>query len=95
MTKRIVSNASKEQRIGTMAYFLFRPLVACVFSILLLFALLSGMTVVTGAVDYILNERFVYLSAVLSGCMGFSVGKYLDQLEKTSEEIVLNKKELS
>lgn len=88
LTDRVERAATDRRWIGNMAYFIFRPFFACVFSIVMLFALLSGMVIVTGTVDYVLNERFVYLCAVLSGYLGFSVGKFLDKFEKTSEEAV-------
>ena len=52
--------------------------------------LLSGMFVVTGNLDYILNEKFVYLCVVLSCFLGYSVGDMLDKFEKFSKEKVSN-----
>lgn len=76
--------------IGNMAYFLFRPLFACAFAVIMIFALLSGMFVVTGALDYILNEKFLYLCVILSSFLGYSVGKVLDRFEHTSDKTIVS-----
>jgi len=76
--------------IGNMAYFLFRPLFACTFVILMIIALLSGMFAITGSLDYVLNEKFIYLCAVLSGFVGYSVGRTIDRFEHTSDKAVMS-----
>lgn len=72
--------------IGNATYFIFRPFFAFVFSIVMVYMLLSGMFVVTGNLDYILNKKFVYLCVVISGFLGYSVGDLLDKFEKISKE---------
>lgn len=74
------------KRIGNMSYFIFRPIFAFVFSIIMVFAMLSGMFVVTGNLDYMLNEKFVYLCVILSSFLGYSIGKLIDKFDNISEE---------
>lgn len=76
--------------IGNVTYFIFRPFFASVFSIVMVFMLLSGMFVVTGNLDYILNEKFVYLCVVISSFLGYSVGNVLDKFDKVSKEKISN-----
>lgn len=90
LTDRIETCDSDMKEIGNMAYFLFRPFFAFVFTIVTVFALLSGMFVVTGNLDYILNDKFVYLCMVTACYIGYSVGKVLDRFEKLSEKKVSN-----
>ena len=88
LTDRIISCNDAIKCIGNVAYFVFRPFFAFAFSVVMVFALLSGLFVVAGNLDYILNEKFVYLCVVVSGFLGFSVGSVLDKFEKASEEKV-------
>ena len=76
--------------IGNITYFVFRPFFAFAFSIVMVFMLLSGMFIVTGNLDYILNKKFVYLCVVLSSFLGYSVGNLLDRFEKISKEKISN-----
>lgn len=88
LTGRIENCNNDIQEIGNMAYFLFRPFFAFGFTIVMVFAVLSGMFVVTGNLDYILNDKFVYLCMVTACYIGYSVGKVLDIFEKVSEKKV-------
>lgn len=90
LTDRIEINGNVLKCIGNVTYFLFRPLFAFAFSIVMVFMLLSGMFVVTGNLDYILNKKFVYLCVVLSSFLGYSIGNLLDRFEKISKEKVAN-----
>ena len=56
----------------------------------MIFMLLSGMFIVTGNLDYILNIKFVYLCVVLSSFLGYSVGDLLDKFEKVSKKQIEN-----
>ena len=86
ITDRILPITTFAGRIGNLAYFLLRSFFAFVFVIVMIFALLSGMFVVTGNLDYIINEKFLYLCVILSSFIGFSVGQLLDKFERISEE---------
>jgi len=92
LTDRIEENADKIKIIGNLAYFILRPIFAFAFSIIMVYALLSGMFVVTGSLDYILNNKFVYLSILFSSFLGYSIGRLMDVFETLSEEKVSNLK---
>lgn len=81
-----VTESDIMKKIGNMAYFIFRPIFAFGFSIIMVFALLSGMFVVTGNLDYILNEKFVYLCAIFASFIGYSIGKLIDKFGSISVE---------
>ncbi len=90
LTNRIEISGDEIKCIGNVTYFLFRPLFALAFSIVMVFMLLSGMFIVTGNLDYILNEKFVYLCVVISSFLGYSVGNLIDRFEKISKEKISN-----
>ena len=72
---------STSEHIGCMAYFIFRPVFAIVLSVMMVFMMLSGMFAITGNLDYIVNQKFAFLCIVVSGVMGYSIGRTLDHLE--------------
>ncbi|MDY3275703.1 MAG: hypothetical protein SOX33_07865 [Agathobacter sp.] len=74
--------------IGTFSYFLLRPLFACVFVIIAIVALKGGIIVVLTTDKFMENERFFYVSVVMSACIGFSVGKVIDAFENFAERNV-------
>lgn len=86
ITYRIVPITTFVGNLGNFIYFLLRPFYAFVFVIVMIFALLSGMFVVTGSFDYIINEKFLYLCVIISSFIGFSVGQLLDKFEIISKE---------
>lgn len=86
ITKRIISTTQKEEYIGNMAYFLFRPLFSIVFVVVMIVCLLSGMYTVTGVLDYILNDKFIYLSMIISSFIGYSIGNLMDNFQKISDK---------
>lgn len=86
ITGRINTEADPFKRTGNIMYFVSRPLFACVFSVIAIFCLLSGMFIVVGSLDYILNKKFLYLCVITSAIIGFSVGKVLDKFEEISTE---------
>lgn len=90
LTERIDFSQNTKKIIGNMAYFICRPFFAFAFSTIMVFALLSGMFVVTGNLDYILNEKFVYLCTIMSSFLGYSIGNLLDKFEKLSEDKISN-----
>lgn len=61
LTNRIEIHGDIVRCIGNITYFIFRPFFAFAFSVLMVFMLLSGMFIVTGNLDYVLNEKFIYV----------------------------------
>ena len=90
LTKRVKTSGDFIENIGNFTYFVFRPFFAFAFVIVMIFMLLSGMFIVTGNLDYILNIKFVYLCVVLSSFLGYSVGDLLDKFEKVSKKQIEN-----
>jgi len=83
--QRVSKPESDLRHFGNLVYFLFRPLIAIVFALLADFAMLAGVIIVT-SVDLELNSRFLYLCIVVSGMIGFSIGRVLDVFESVSEK---------
>ena len=75
------------QQVGNVLYFITRPLFAFGFVILAEFAMLGGIIIIT-AVDFEVNERFLYLCVVVSAFIGFSIGRILDGFESLSTKKV-------
>ena len=93
ITGRIdITNGDLVKRIGNMAYFIFRPFFAFGFSIIMVFGMLSGMFVITGNLDYILNEKFIYLCVIFASFIGYSIGKLIDKFDDISVEKINNLK---
>ena len=92
ITNRIVECSSAFGQIGNIIYFVLRPFYSFVFVVVMLFSILSGMFVITGNLDYIINEKFLYLSVILSSYIGYSVGHVLDKFEATSKEKIESSK---
>lgn len=86
ITDRIIHSETRFGEIGNLFYFLLRPIYALSFTIVMIFALLSGMFIVTGSLDYIINEKFLYLCALLSSFIGYSTGHLLDKFEAISRK---------
>lgn len=90
LTDRIISSDESFKTVGNIAYFLLRPLFSFAFVIITVFSLLSGMFIITGSLDYILNNKFLYLCVILSSYVGFSTGKVLDKFEAISNKRIDN-----
>lgn len=88
ISARIDTTADKIQVLGTIAYFIFRPVFTWCFVIILITGVLSGMYVVTGSLDYVLNEKFIYICMITSSYIGYSIGKTIDKFEKVSNKQV-------
>lgn len=86
ITDRINTDSTSVKRIGNMIYFLLRPLFSFAFCILMILALFSGMFFVIGNLDFILNDKFLYLCTFMSSIIGFSTGKVIDRFEKAANE---------
>ncbi len=86
--KMIEKEIDSIQLTGNIAYFILRPLFSMVFSIVGVIGMLGGMFIVTGNLDYILNEKFMYLSIFLSCMIGFSTGDFMDKFRIFSKKNV-------
>ena len=88
MYKACIDNRIEEgnpiKQIGNIAYFLFRPIFVAAFCIVLICFILSGMYIVTTNLDYIMNDKFVYLCMVSCSFLGFSAGKFFDRFQQVS-----------
>lgn len=83
---RVDINSDTIQVLGTVAYFVFRPVFTFCFVVILIIGALSGMFIVTGSLDYVLNEKFIYMCMIVSSCIGYSIGKMIDKFEKVSDK---------
>lgn len=86
ITERIKSEISEIGKIGTMVYFIFRPIFTFCFVIIIIVGLVSGMYVVTGSLDYVLNEKLIYVCMIMSAYIGYSIGNLIDRFESISEK---------
>lgn len=82
ITERIIENASFIIKLGNVSYFLLRPIFAAVFSVVIVLGMLSGLFIVTGNLDYIINEKFTYMCVIVSSITGYSIGRVLDKFEE-------------
>jgi len=81
-------NSNKSVVIGNVVYFLLRPLYSVAFSVLFVICLLGGIKFLGGGMDCVINERMVYLAAIASGFIGYSIGSVLDIFEIVSKDHV-------
>lgn len=77
---------NKSVIIGNVLYFLLRPIYSVVFTIMFVICLIGGLKFLVGGMDCTINERMVYLSAIVSGIIGFSIGNVLDLFDVFSKE---------
>lgn len=94
----IAGNVSIEEKdtavlIGCFAYFFFRPFFAIALVIIVIVAILSGAFMVIGSLDYIINQKFLFLCYVIAGFVGYSTGITLDKFERISKENINKVKE--
>lgn len=85
-SQKTKGNEFKE--LGNFVYFLLRPLFALTFVLILIFSLRSGLIVLAGTNIDIINEKFLYICALASACIGYSVGNVLDRFEQFSTKKV-------
>lgn len=75
------------RRLGTIVYFIGRPLFSIGFSLLVVIGLRSGFLLTTeGAV--VLNAGFVYMAMFFSFFVGFLSGRFVKQLEQSGEKVI-------
>lgn len=84
-----------EQILGNVLYFILRPIFAIVFVLIAVFGLLGGFVLITSSMDYIINDRFFYLSVVISCIIGFSIGNLLDKFDIFSRNKISQKLNIS
>lgn len=86
ITERIKSEISTIGQVGTMVYFIFRPIFTFCFLIVIIVGIVSGMYVVTGSLDYVMNEKMIYVCMIMSAYIGYSIGSFIDKFESVSEK---------
>ena len=75
------------RRLGTIVYFVCRPLFSIGFSILVVIGLRSGFLLTTeGPLE--LNDGFIYIAMLFSFFVGFLSGRFVKQLEQYGEKIL-------
>lgn len=82
------SNENKSILIGNVLYFLLRPIYSIAFSVIFVICLLGGLMFLGGGLDCTINERMVYLAAIISSFIGYSIGNVLDMFELVSKDHV-------
>lgn len=85
----IQTSNDKLENLGTMLYFMFRPIFSISFTILMILGIKGGMITVAGK-SLEVNSSFTDLTMFLSYFVGFSTGTFLSTLEKKSEKIINN-----
>ena len=75
------------KRVGTIVYFLARPIFSLGFSILVVIGLQSGF-MLTSNKPLDLNNGFVYITMFASFFVGFLSGRFIKQLESSGEKII-------
>ena len=80
--KKLKKKYEKAENMGYFMYFFTRPLFAILFSILLVAMMLGGVFVISGHLEYVLNQRFILVSFIASSSLGVSIGKTIDWYTK-------------
>ena len=76
--------------LGNIMYFFLRPIFAVAFSLLFVVCILGGFFFLMNGLEYVMNERMVFLSAIISSAIGYSVGNVLDRFNIYSEKAITN-----
>ncbi len=84
----LFENTNRAVFIGNIWYFSLRPIFAVAFSVLFVVCLLGGVYFLMNGLDCVMNERMVYLSAIISSAIGYSVGNLLDRFSIVSEKTI-------
>lgn len=85
---RIENDIKPTKTLGNLLYFLTRPLFSALFSLLFIILLSTGLLIIGGSVDIIVNNNYLYTCLMASSVIGFEVGKVLDYYEKISKVAV-------
>lgn len=73
------------KRLGTVVYFIVRPLFSILFAILVVAGIRSGI-VLSSSADLKLDEGFIYLTMVSSFYVGFLSGDFIKKLESKGQK---------
>lgn len=85
--ERIKTNEDNiSKNVGNIMYFFLRPIYAVIFAIIFVISILGGAFFITGGMNFVINEKMVYLSAIVSCIIGYSVGDVIDIFEKYSSD---------
>lgn len=85
----IVDSKDKLKNIGTITYFIFRPLSSIIFTIIIILGIrCGGMLITNTTTETSLNQIDFFL--FISFFTGFSNGKFIKYLEKKSTDIIDN-----
>lgn len=82
--QKIIIGKSGVKEWGNFVYFISRPLFACVFIVVTIFALKGGIVIITNMPWTSENSRFIYVSTIVAAVIGFGVGDLLDLFEDFS-----------
>lgn len=74
--------------IGNIMYFMLRPIYAAVFTLIFVVCMLGGFMFLMNGLDFIINERVIYFSAIVSSFIGYSIGSVIDMFEIISKDRV-------
>ena len=83
-------STNKAVTLGFIMYFMLRPIFAVAFSVLFVICILGGVFFLMNGLDCKVNDRMVYLSAIISSAIGYSIGNVLDLFESLSERTINN-----
>lgn len=83
-------STNKAVILGFIMYFILRPIFAMAFSVLFVICILGGVFFLMNGLDCFVNDRMVYLSAIISSAIGYSIGNVLDLFESISEKTINN-----
>ncbi len=79
---------NKLKKTGTIIYFIGRPLFSIGFSLMVIVSLRAGF-ILTSKQPIQLDEGFIYLSMLLSFYVGFLSGRFIKNLEKSGEKMLV------
>lgn len=80
----VIVHDSKIVFIGNILYFILRPIYAVVFTLITVVGLLGGLVFLMNGFECVISERMIYLVAILSAFIGYSIGRFIDLFEIVS-----------
>lgn len=92
ITQNLILSNEKEkylERLGTLIYYIARPIFAIGFSILVVIGLKSGLMVITNK-QAVLDDGYINASMFIAFFVGFLTGKFIKNLEIKGENIIDN-----
>lgn len=76
---------NKSMFIGNSMYFFLRPVYSVTLAVVFVVCLIGGLFFLMNGLDCIMNVRMVYLSAIVSAFIGYSIGSAIDAFETISK----------